>query len=155
MSTTTTGNTMNKEMHPSPTLFPVVPLNSHCSAAILLCPGHINSIVRYPQITRLSLFFCCADQSVFDTTASQKLSYLFGELTESQHSEDKCLGAQTSSTLEARLVYISTPVRLEAVLLVSQMPASPGNLLASANLRFIQSSGSLNLVKVNLLKSSR
>lgn len=89
-----TGHTMNLEMRPSPRLFSIVPLNPYCSAAMLLCPSHINSIVHYPQITTLSLSFCCADQSTYDTKASQILGCLCIELTESQYSEDKGLEAQ-------------------------------------------------------------
>ena len=146
MSTTTTGHTMNKEMHPSPNLFPVVHLNSYCSAAISLCPSHINSIVHCPQITRLSLFFCCADQSMYDTTASQSLGCLCSELTESQHS-DRSLGAQIKLYSRGKTCCISTPVRLEDALLVSRILVC--HLLAYANFRFIQTSDSLYPVKVN------
>ena len=109
MSTTTTGHTMNIEMHPSPPLFPVVILNSYCSAAISLCPSHMNSIVYYPQITRLSLFFCCADQSMYDTTASHSLGCFCDELTESKHSEDRSLGAPIKFYSRGKTSCISTP----------------------------------------------
>ena len=145
MSTTSTGHTMNKEMHPSPTLFPVVQLNSYCSAAISLCPSHINSIVDHPQNTRLSLCFCCADQSMYDTTASQTWACLGVEMTESQHSEDRSLGAQIKLYSRSKTCGISTPARLEDALLVSKILASPEDL-ASANFRFIQTSDSLNAV---------
>ena len=127
---------------------------SYCTAQSLLyscniiVSEHINSIVHYPQITRLSLFLCCADQSMYDTTASHTLGCLCSELTKSQHSEDKGLGAQIKLYSRGQTCCISTPVRLEDARLVSRILASLEDFLASANFRFIQTSSSSKLVIV-------
>ena len=86
---------------------------------------------------------------MYDTTASQSLGCLWVEMSGSQHSKDKLLRIQIRLYSGGKTCCISTPVRLEDALLVSEIPASPGDLLASAEFQFIQTSSPWNLAEVS------